>query len=237
MTTLSVADQDMLYSLSWYMSARQTALRSALVFRAQLSANDQTDMRVHYSGYFLNLLAATDLFLETTTLQPKEFEARLCARLAFDGFQDGESNYCYIRELRNAVVHRGLDITSAVHYDGNFPMIIAAPRIENRSGTKTFATFGKYLLQVIAKCESVVGPVMLDFLNAAGVFERAIDAEGAVAEYRKAVEQSHAMPDHVKATALVMEFRPEWALAAHSAAMTKLRAALAPCDASRPRAI
>ena len=40
MTTLSIANRDMLYSLSWYMSARQTALRAALSFRTQLSVTD-----------------------------------------------------------------------------------------------------------------------------------------------------------------------------------------------------
>jgi hypothetical protein len=236
MTTLSIANRVMLYSLSWYMSARQTALRAALSFRTQLSVTDQADMRVHYSGYFLNLLAATELFRETTTLQPNDFEAQLYSRLAFDGFEDGEANYSYIRELRNAVVHRGLDVTSAAHIDGNFLMILAEPIVQNQRGTKTFVTFEKYLLHVIGKCESVVGSVMLDCLNAAGIFEATIDAEAAVAEHREAVKQSHAMPEHVKAMALATEFRPEWAVAAHSSAMTKLRGALAPCNATKPSA-
>jgi len=236
MTTLSIANRDMLYSLSWYMSARQTALRAAFSFRTQLSVTDQTDMRVHYSGYFLNLLAATELFRETTTLQPNDFEAQLYSRLVFDEFQDGEANYSYIRELRNAVVHRGLDITSAAHIDGNFPMILAEPKIQNQRGTKTFVAFGKYLLHVIAKCESVVGPVMLDCLNAAGIFEATVDAEAAVAEYREAVEQSHAIPEHVKAIAQAREFKPEWAVSAHGSAMAKLCGALAPCNAAKPSA-
>lgn len=236
MTTLSIANRDMLHSLSWYMSARQTALRAALSFRTQLSVTDQTDMRVHYSGYFLNLLAATELFRETNTLPPNDFKVQLYSRLVFDGFQDGEANYSYIRELRNAVVHRGLDITSAVHIDGNFPMVLAEPKVQNQKGTKTFVTFDKYLLHVIAKCESVVGPVMVDCLNAAGVFDATVDAEAAIAEYREAVEQSHAMPEHFKAMALAMEFKPEWAVAAHCSVMMKLRGALTPCNAIKPSA-
>lgn len=228
MTTLSIANRDMLYSLSWYMSARQTALRAALSFRTQLSVTDQTDMRVHYSGYFLNLLAATELFRETTTLRPNDFEDQLYLRLVFDGFQDGEANYSYIRELRNSVVHRGLDITSAAHIYGSFPMILAEPTVQNHKRTKTFVAFDKYLLHVIAKCESVVGSVMLDCLNAASIFEATIDTEAAITEYRKAVEHSHVMPEHIKAMALEAEFNPEWAMAAHSSAMTKLREALAP---------
>lgn len=236
MTTLSIANLDMLYSLSWYMSARQTALRAALSFRTQLSVTDQTDMRVHYSGYFLNLLAATELFRETSTLQPNDFEEQLYSCFVFDGFQDGEANYSYIRELRNAVVHRGLDITSAAHIDGNFPMILAEAKVQNQRRTKTFVAFDKYLLHVIAKCESVVGSVMLNCLNAAGIFEATIDAEAAVAEYREAVEQSHAMSADIKTMTLATEFKPEWAVAAHRSAMTKLRGALAPCNASKPSA-
>jgi len=218
------------------MYARQTALRAALSFRTPLSVTDQTDMRVHYSGYFLNVLAAIVLFRETTTLQPNKFEAQLYSRLVFDGFQDGEANYSYIRELRNAVVHRGLDITSAVHVDGNFPMILAEPKVKNQKRRKTFVAFDKYLLHVIAKCESVVGSVMLDCLNAAGIFEASIDAQAAVAAYREAVEQSHAMPEGIKAMALATEFKPEWAVAAHGSAMAKLRGALAPCNATKPSA-
>lgn len=234
MTILSIANRDMLHSLSWYMSARQTALRAALTFRTQLSATDQTDIRVHYSGYFLNLLAATELFLETTTLQPNDFEARLYSRLIFDGFQDGKANYAYIRELRNAVVHRGLDITSSAHIDGNFPMFLAEPKVQNRGGAKTLVAFDKYLLHVIAKCESVVGYVMLDCLNAAGIFEATIDAEAAVAGYRETVEQAHAMPEYVKAMARATEFKPEWVVAAHNSVIAKLREALAPCSVAKP---
>lgn len=236
MTILSIANRDMLYSLSWYMSARQAALRAALSFRTQLSVTDQMDMRVHYSGYFLNLLAATELFREAAALQPNDFEARLYSRLVFDGFQDGEANYSYIRELRNAIVHRGLDITSAAHIDCNFPMILAVQKVQNRNRTRTFVAFDKYLLHIIAKCESIVGSVMLDCLTTAGVFEATIDADAAVAEYREAVEQSDAIPEPFKAMALAMEFKPEWAVAIHDSAMTKLRAALAPCNAAKPSA-
>ncbi len=40
MTPLSIANRDMLYAASWYMSARQTALRAALSLHTRLSVND-----------------------------------------------------------------------------------------------------------------------------------------------------------------------------------------------------
>lgn len=236
MTTLSIATQDVLRSLSWYMSARQTALRAALSFRTQLSVTDQTDMRIHYSSYFLYLLAATELFRQTTTLLPNKFEEQMNLRFVFDGFPDGKANFSYVRELRNAVIHRGLDITSAAHFVGSFPMILAEPKVTDQWKTKTFFAFDKYLLHVIAKCELIVGPVMLDCLNAAGIFEATLDAETAVSNLREEVEQSQAMPEHVKAMALLTEFKPEWLVDAHSSAMAKLRGALAPCDTINPSA-
>ncbi|MFC5480555.1 hypothetical protein [Massilia suwonensis] len=235
MTPLNIANRDMLYSLSWYMSARKTALRAALSFRLPLSGTGLTDLRVHYSSYFLNLLAAVDLFPDTKTLQPNDFEDRLRSHLVFDGFQDGAANYSYIRELRNAVVHRGLDITTSMHFDGQFPMLLAPPQIQNTPAarnSKTYPAFDKYLLDIIAKCEAVVGPQMLECLKDKGVWDAPIDSAAAAAEYRKNVEQSYAMPENVKAMALAMDFKSEWALAVHSSAMTELLEALTPCDTS-----
>ena len=220
----------MLHALSWYMSARQTALRSALSFRAQLSATDQKDLRIHYSAYFLNLLAATEILRETTLLPPNHFEAQIYTRLVFSGFQNGEANYSYVRELRNSVVHRGLDITSASHFDNDFPLILAEPAVQNQSGKRTLVAFDNYLLGVIAKCESVIGIVMLDCLTAAGVFETTVDAEASATENYEAIMKSTAMPDYVKAMALNIEFKPEWVEEAHSITLMKLRAALMPCD-------
>ncbi|MHC8946399.1 hypothetical protein ACYX78_17175 [Advenella incenata] len=230
MSTLTIADRDMLHSLSWYMSARQTTLRAALSYRAPLSVTELADIRVHYSGYFLNLLAAIDIFDDVPILKPKHFKKQLHTRLAFDGFQDGVNNYSYIRELRNAIVHRGLDITSATHFRDNFPMLLAEPKVRNEKGTKTFIAFDKYLLEIIAKCESIVGPLMFECLDAAGIFDATIDSEADLEEYRNSVKQSHAMPKQVKAMALRVEFNPQWIVNAHSAAMTRLRYALAPYD-------
>ncbi|AFK62759.1 hypothetical protein TKWG_13165 [Advenella kashmirensis WT001] len=230
MTTLTIADRDMLYSLSWYMSARQTALRTALSYRAPLSVTELADMRVHYSGYFLNLLAAIDIVPNMPMLESEQFEKQLQTRLVFEGFQDGVNNYSYIRELRNAIVHRGLDITSAAHFDDNFPMILAEPKVQNKKGTKTFLAFDKYLLDIIAKCEFVVCPLMLDCLNAAGIFDATVDSEADLQEYRNSVKQSHAMPEQVKAMALRAEINPQWIVDVHSATMTRLREKLAPYD-------
>ncbi|CAM5206844.1 hypothetical protein CDEF62S_05009 [Castellaniella defragrans] len=238
MTILSPETRDMLHALTWYMTARKTALRVALSFRTPLTTIAHTDMRVQYSAYFQNLLSATELMREPTSLPPKSFETELYARFVFPGFQDGESNYKYIKYLRNAIVHRGYDITSASHVAGDFPMLVAEPSFQNNATNpakiKTFHTFDKYVLNIITKCESVIGGVIFDTLNNAGVFQATIDPQAAIAETRTAVQNSHVMPDWAKAMAAASELKPEWFVDMNNSMKDRLREALAPCDTSNP---
>lgn len=234
MTILSPELGNMLYALTWYMTARKSALRAALSFRSPLTTITHTDMRVQYSAYFQNLLSATELMREPTPLPTKSFETELYARFVFPGFQDGESNYEYIKYLRNAIVHRGYDITSSAHIAGDFPMLLAEPSFQNNATnpakTKTFHTFEKYLLNIIKKCELVIGGVIFDTLNKAGVFQATIDPQAAIAEIRNAVQSSHVMPDWAKAMVATTELKPEWFVGMNNSMQDSLREALEPCD-------
>lgn len=232
MNILSTGSRDMLHSLSWYMTARKSSLRAALSFRVPLSVNDQMDLMVHYSAYFLNLLGATELCREASSLPPKVFEKALYARLVFDGFPDGEANYSYIRELRNSIVHRGLDITASAHFDGTFPLIVAEPKVNDRNGKKAYFSFDKYLPHLIEKCESVVGVVMLDCLKAASLLESVIDPVVAAFEHFDCVKRSQVLPESVKEMVVQLGFNEEWSEAAHNTAIAKLLSALAPFDTS-----
>ncbi|PVZ90083.1 hypothetical protein C9426_01515 [Serratia sp. S1B] len=227
MTKSSAADLGWINSLTWYMSARKTVLRAALTFRTPISVLDQIDMRVHYSSYFLNLMAAIDIFDEITLLKSSNFKEQLYSSFSFNGFPNGEANYSYIRELRNAVVHRGLDLTSAMHItDDNFPMLLAERQVQNLKKSKTFFAFGTYLLDIIQKCESIIGPVMLDCLKDLAIFETNIDIDAAINNYYQSVEQSQAIPEPFKAMAKGIEFQPEWVEMVHASGMKALCEAL-----------
>lgn len=238
MKVLDSETRDMLHALTWYMAARKTALRAALSFRTPLTTLMLTDMRVHYSAYFQNLLSATELMRESTPLPPKAFETALYARFVFPGFQDGALNYEYIKYLRNAIVHRGYDITSACHVAGDFPMLVAEPSFQNNATNstkiKTFHAFDKYVLNIITKCESVIGGVILDTLNNAGVFEATIDPQAAIADTRTAIHNSHVMPDWAKAMAVASELKPEWFVDINNSMKDRLREALASCENLNP---
>ncbi|WP_076098260.1 hypothetical protein [Chromobacterium subtsugae] len=230
MTILNFDARDLLGSLSWYMSARKTALRAALSFRTPLSVIDQVDIRVHHSGYFTNLLAAIDLLIENSTLNPNDFKLQLESRFVFDEFQDGKANHSYIRELRNAIVHRGLNITSAAHIQEDFPLFLSELVVKNRDKTKLHYAFDTYLLGIIKKCESVVCHVMFDYLNAANIFESTVDIETTTEECKRFIEQPTAIPDHIKALFSAIESKSEWFEAAHTSQIMDLREAVSPFD-------
>lgn len=238
MTTLNPETRDMLHALTWYMEARKTALRAALSFRTPLTTLTHTDMRIQYSAYFQNLLSATELMREPIPLPPNSFEAKLYARFVFPGFQDGKSNYEYIKYLRNAIVHRGYDITSTFHVVGDFPMLVAEPSFQNNATNpakiKTFQAFDTYVLNIIGKCESVIGGVIFDTLSDAGVFQATIDTQAAIVEARTAVQNSHVMPDWAKAMAAALELKPEWFVDINNSLKNRLREALTSCDTLNP---
>ncbi len=232
MTTLNPQTRSMIHALTWYMAARKTALRAALLFRTPLTEIMATDMRVQYSTYFQNLLSATELMREPTSLPPKSFETELYARFVFPGFPDGESNYEYIKCLRNAIIHRGYDITSAAQVNDNFLMLIALPTIQNNatnpSKIKTFGAFDKYVLGIIRKCESVICNVMLDTLNNEGIFQATVDSQASIAEFHSDIQNSHVIPEWAKSMSATIELKPEWFVDINNSMQERLREALTP---------
>lgn len=152
------------YALEWHFEAKRLALRNALKFRCPLSPTAQNELRLYYPEYFAHLLSATEMLREADYPHSQSFISSLERRFVFEGRPDGASNYAFVRELRNAVIHRGLNINAAAHVEADFPLLVAPSSLTNRSGSKTQLGFGHYLLEVIGKCEAVVGPVIADHL-------------------------------------------------------------------------
>ncbi|AEH61930.1 hypothetical protein [Zymomonas mobilis] len=209
---LSSEDQKILQSFLWYMTARKTALRTALKFRTPLSTGDCIDMRIHYSNYFINLISAVDLIFEQKKFKDDDLQKTLHSQFSFEDFPDGKSNYLYIHEIRNAIVHRGLDITANAHIKNNFVLIIAPEKIPNRLGSKSYKSFAKYLLDIIRKCESTICSIMFSFLDKNGIFESDIDTKSSEEEYKLSIDQNKVMPEPIKKLAQKIGIKPEWIL-------------------------
>jgi len=191
-----------LSDIKWYFELKNLSLKNALSMRCPLSVENQRDLRQYYSQYFAGLLSATEMLLEKEYPYQRKFRLSLESCFAFDGFPDGEQNYCYIRELRNSIIHRGFDISSAAHINDDFPLFVAPPSVKNRSGAIEYRAFGYYLLEIIKRCESVVGKLFSEHLKEVGFLEPIVEQEQLVAQSKQYIVESSAMTGWVRQQAL-----------------------------------
>lgn len=193
---------DVTFTLRWHFEAKNLALQNALSLRCPLSVQQSKALRLYYSEYLLHLVSATKVLLDDEYPHRETFRSLLEEQFVFDGHPDGKANYAFIREFRNAVIHRGYDITSAAHIVGDLPMVIAPPSISNRSGSTTYQGLGYYLLDVIGKCEGVIGPVVARHLSEMGLLTVAVEKDQAIHEIEEFIKASGDMPGWVKRMAL-----------------------------------
>lgn len=224
---LTLLERDLLNSLLLYLSTRRTALRSALQMRVPLSAEQAEDLRIHYSNYFINLLSAIEAIREDEQFEGKCFADALESSFSFVDFPNGADNYAYIRELRNAIVHRGLNIFSAAHFPENVPLLVAPNQVTNRSGSRKYDSFSFYVLGVIERCESVVGSTIEAHLEKMGLFEKSPDSEESLSESLEFIESSAAMPEWAKKMAQANLEAVDFHVI-HQASIAKLQEALKP---------
>ncbi|MFA6009630.1 MAG: hypothetical protein WC799_06585 [Desulfobacteraceae bacterium] len=198
----SVIVAELLSATKWYFDQKNLSLKNAISLRCQLSVENQKDIRLYYSQYFTGLLSATELFLEKNYQNIEKFKGRLELALSFDEHPNGPDNYSYLRELRNSIIHRGLDVTSAAHVKNDFPLFVAPSPITNRSGNKTYDSFGFYLIEVISKCERVIGNVFLSHFEECGLFEVKFSQDKLMENLLQSITDNKVMPEWAKKMAL-----------------------------------
>lgn len=201
MNAAAIRHSELRSALEWYFESKNLALKNALGLRCPLCPEQQKEVRQYYSEYFVALVSATELLCEPSYEFSTRFKDQLNAALSFEGFPDGKGNYDYIRELRNSIVHRGLDICSAAHVHENRLLVIAPKRVSDRNGKKSFSAFGGYLIEIIAKCEEAVGPYIAKHLEEVGLLKPLLTQDQARAEASRFLAEAPAVPDWVKQNA------------------------------------
>jgi hypothetical protein len=187
-----------LSALKWYFESKNLALKNALKLRCQLSVEQQGELRQYYSGYFAGLISATELLCEPEYAHSKKFKQLLKDNFVFDQLPSGEENYLYLRELRNSIIHRGFDISSSAHVKDDFPFVLAPSSVSDRTGRKSYQALGFYLLEVISKSESAIGPLIVRHLEEVELLKPTLTKDQAMEEARRFIAQSEAMPEWAK---------------------------------------
>ena len=133
---------EILSAVKGYFESKNLSLKNAFSLRCPLSVENQADLRQYYSQYFVSMLSATELLKEVRYQNSEVFKKMLYERLTFEKFPNGKLNYCYLRELRNCIIHRGFDISSGAHVSNEFPFLVAPPALANQNATNSYDAFG-----------------------------------------------------------------------------------------------
>jgi hypothetical protein len=126
--------------------------------------SQQLDIKMYHYLYFANLFGAVDLLRAyiKASGEKLDFEDRVLQ--AFPRSDD----YRYARELRNAIVHRGLDPAAAGHSDNNILYVLCPSSAANQSGRASYSCSFQYTVQLAERCDSIINPAIFDFLESYG---------------------------------------------------------------------
>lgn len=178
--------------LLWYLETRNWAHEK---MRSCPHGSHPFDVRMYHSLYFVNLFSAIDHVFDYLKNGNEE---RACS--AFMARIETIENYQYVRELRNAIVHRGLDPTTAGHSDCTTLHVLCPPVVQDRQGRRSYTPSLRYLVELADQCDAVVNPAIADVLNQLDLFNPAthiIDEQ----IVQTAISNSTEMPDWSKVMA------------------------------------
>jgi hypothetical protein len=180
--------------LLWYLETRNWAFEK---IRTCPVGSQGLDIKMYHYLYFSNLFGAIDITRDYGREIGEKSDIEETISKGFGSTDD----YQYARELRNAVVHRGIDPAAAGHADKEILYILCPPGVTDRAGKKNLSCTLKYTVQLAGRCNEIVNPVISKFLEKHGFL-----ASGQVTANKtdtlKAIADAPAMPNWAKAMAV-----------------------------------
>ena len=180
--------------LLWYLESRNWAFEK---IRTCPVGSQGLDIKMYHYLYFSNLFGAIDITRDYGRKIDEQSDIEETVRKSFGDTDD----YQYARELRNAIVHRGIDPAAAGHADTKVLYILCPQGVTDRTGKKKLSCTLQYTVQLAERCNQIVNPVILGFLEKHGF----LVSRGMIAkkeETLKAVQDASVMPDWAKAMAV-----------------------------------
>lgn len=138
---------DILATMAYFASVKKYAIQQMLQIKKPLSNDDSCRMNIFYGAYFTYLVGLIDYLIK---------DKELLTQTEVENVLGGKNNYFYVRNLRNAIIHRGEEIANrGVEIASKpglispmSPVVVADPR-----NKENYSRFTNNLLQTVIICE------------------------------------------------------------------------------------
>lgn len=179
--------QDILSSLIWYFTKANTSLRIILETKPPLSDGDL--MRFHYGVYIESILSACDYMEDKKLISETDIYEYI-----------NKDDFKYFRDLRNSIVHRGLNICSSASSNDSFIYYHTPQNITNQSkNIKRTPPSEKFLLDFLLRVDQSIRSLIQEKLNESKVFDfKEVGIDEIFSEISNFVEPHEPMPKVIK---------------------------------------
>lgn len=182
-----VTNTELMSGIAWHLECIDLARQKIDNFRASA---DSFQMRMYYSLYVTNLMSAIDIVLE---IHKGDFQTALEERLK-TSHHSGANVLGYVRELRNGIVHRGLDPIKGGSVHNDIVYAIAQP-VTNRSGAQIYSEPAKLLRDILLHTDISARPIIEYFLEPTFAEVLSISSEAIMEDTLKAVDETTHIPE------------------------------------------
>ncbi len=212
--------EEVFNGIGWHLECMALSVSAVEGFRPPA---DSFQMRMNYSLYLVNFMSVVDMLKE---LHGTMFELALAAELPLND-ASGLDVLVYLRELRNGIVHRGVDPTSGGIVVEGIVSAMAPSTIQNRNGSQTFSAPVRLLRELFRHCEVKAKPIIRQFLEPVFKEYAARTPEQMFQEALDFIDTAEHIPDFMKKMAK-QSITPEMFARAKDAPLSKLRNLLQP---------
>ena len=178
--------------LMWYAKCKKDALAR---MRRFVPPTDSFELRMAYSQYFVNLLSLID---QAKEIFKGDFEFDWKNSLEIK-WKSGDLVNQYLRDVRNAIIHRGFDATNAAEVVGGYVLPLSPLQIPNRQGRMIGHTPpAKYLLQIAFACEESASEVILRHAQPSIDKSNSVSLEVKKQHIHRLIYDNARIPDKIK---------------------------------------
>ena len=186
-----MTNQTLLGGIVWHLECMVLAKSEIDGFKPPANT---FQMRMYYSLYLTNLLSLIDMMRDE---YGEDLQSKLESAVQTPQFS-GQCILGYLRELRNGVVHRGIDPTSGGMVIDDVVCAISPSVVESVKGTRKYNAPSALLRDVLYHCGKHAKSVTRQFIESILEEQESIDPKFMLVDALRAIDVAAHMPDWAK---------------------------------------